>query len=81
VRAEHERGPERGHPRNDTVSSKSAITCTLGTYSLLRVKHVSSGLQLDLGIRDNMEASAKITKKGASFAYDTQFCRTGAVPR
>ena len=81
MRAEHERGPERGHPRNDTVSSKSAITCTLGTYSLLRVTRISGGLRLDLGIQNNKEASARITAKRASFTFDTQFCRTGAVPR
>jgi hypothetical protein len=59
------------------VTRKRAIACTLGTYSLLRVTHVSGGLQLDLGIQDNKEASARITKKGASFTYDTQFCRAG----
>jgi hypothetical protein len=68
-------------PRNDTATRKRAITCTLGTHSLLRVTHVSGGLKLDLGIQDNEQAMARITKKGASFTYDTQFCRTGASPR
>ena len=73
--------PSGAIPRNDTVSSKRAIACALGTYSLLRVRHVVGGLQLDLGIQGTKEASARITTKGASFTYDTQFCRAGPAPR
>jgi hypothetical protein len=65
---------------NDTATRKRAITCTLGTHSLLRVTHISGGFRLDLGIQDNEQAMARITKKGASFTYDTQFCRSGPVP-
>jgi hypothetical protein len=72
--------PSGAIPRNDTATRKRAITCTLGTRSLLRVTHVSGGLRLDLGIQDNEQAMARITKKGASFTYDTQFCRGGPVP-
>jgi hypothetical protein len=66
--------------RNDTATRKRAIACTLGTHSLLRVTHVSGGLTLDFGIQDNEQASARITKNGPSFTYDTQFYRAGAVP-
>ena len=69
-----------GIPRNKTVTKRAAISCEIGFTSELRVTAVPGGAQVDLGIPDQGEARATLTKRGSRFTYDNQFCHLGAVP-
>jgi hypothetical protein len=63
-----------------TIKKQLVFTCAVPKSSLIVTKPMSGGLKVDAGTPGSHVVSARITKAGASFSYDTKLCRSGPSP-
>jgi hypothetical protein len=63
-----------------TVTKQLVFTCAVPKGALITTKPAGGGLKLDAGTASSHVVSAKLTKSGSTFSYDTKRCRSGPSP-